>query len=219
MVAAAGRAFTLSAARTMAAAAPVRIVPFTPERQEEAAELFRSGLVQGIHPAVDRLMANFAAMKLDPEKGDIGDITRAFSRDPHSSFWLAYDGSSGDLVGQVGAHGCEDNPDYTSDCTELVRLTVVPSARGRGIAERLLEVVDAFAAERGSAHVTLSTLNYMRPACTFYEKHGFTRTKEEEFPEGAVEKILGDDAATVPADLRITHFSRPVRASRGGSSA
>ena len=205
---------------TAAAAAPVRIVPFAPEQQEAAAELFKTGLGQGIHPAVDRLMAHFAGMKLDPEKGDVGDITRAFCRDQHSCFWLAFDEASGELVGQVGAHGCEDSPDYTADCTELVRLTVATSARGCGLAERLLEKVDAFAAERGSAHVTLSTLNYMRPACAFYEKHGFARTKEEEFPEGALTKILGDDADTVPQDLRITHFSRPVGASRrGGSSA
>ena len=55
-------------------------------------------------------------------------------------------------------------------------MAVLPSARGRRIAEALLAEVERFAAERGYPRLELMTAPFLSSALRLYERYGFRRT-------------------------------------------
>ena len=59
------------------------------------------------------------------------------------------------------------------DGFEVSKMTVVPAARGRGLARRLLEVCEVAAREAGAARLYLETNSALRPAIALYESFGF----------------------------------------------
>jgi GNAT superfamily N-acetyltransferase len=54
-------------------------------------------------------------------------------------------------------------------------VAVVPSMRGRGIAEALMNEVEAFARQNGCARMFLTTTPFLTSAIRVYERFGFTR--------------------------------------------
>jgi ribosomal protein S18 acetylase RimI-like enzyme len=57
-------------------------------------------------------------------------------------------------------------------------MAVRPSARGRGIATRLLETVEAAALAQRYRRLVLSSTPFLHAALQLYERHGFRRTGE-----------------------------------------
>jgi putative acetyltransferase len=54
-------------------------------------------------------------------------------------------------------------------------VAVVPSMRGRGIAEALMNEVESFARQNGCARMFLTTTPFLTSAIRLYERFGFTR--------------------------------------------
>lgn len=57
-------------------------------------------------------------------------------------------------------------------------MAVLPSARGLGTGNRLLEQVESWAADENIARIFLSTTPFLDAAIRLYEKSGFRRTAE-----------------------------------------
>jgi len=57
-------------------------------------------------------------------------------------------------------------------------MAVVPSARGKGIARRLLEEIDKAARQNSCNRLRLSTTPFLESAIRLYERFGFTREPE-----------------------------------------
>jgi GNAT superfamily N-acetyltransferase len=61
----------------------------------------------------------------------------------------------------------------------LVRsLAVLPSERGQGTGELLLDQVENYAYENGYTRLVLSTTPFLTPAIRLYEQFGFRRSSE-----------------------------------------
>ena len=58
---------------------------------------------------------------------------------------------------------------------EIKRMYVDPDERGRGIADALLEAMEARAREEGVARVVIHTGDRQHAALRFYERHGYTQ--------------------------------------------
>ena len=54
-------------------------------------------------------------------------------------------------------------------------VAVVPSMRGRGIAEALMKEIESFAGQNGCARMFLTTTPFLTNAIRLYERFGFTR--------------------------------------------
>lgn len=63
----------------------------------------------------------------------------------------------------------------TPEFGELKRMFVSPSARGRGVARLLLDLLETEAATRGCRRVTLETGPYQPEALAFYAARGYER--------------------------------------------
>ena len=63
-----------------------------------------------------------------------------------------------------------------TDEGHLRGMSVRPSHRGSGLADRLLARVEADIRAAGCAWVTLDTTAFLLAAIRFYEKHGYRRT-------------------------------------------
>ena len=88
-----------------------------------------------------------------------------------SSLWLAM--AAGRAVGSVGAFRMPDQP--PDECI-LVGLWVDPSARGRGVGERLVQRVVDDATARGLSRVLLEVAHENARAVELYERMGFVAT-------------------------------------------
>ncbi len=91
-----------------------------------------------------------------------------------SATWVA-EHPTGRAVGLVAAF-IGDDPDDA----ELVSMWVSPTARGEGLAARLVDVVVAWAAERGTSTVSLWVTRGNDPAQRLYESAGFAVTGDHQ---------------------------------------
>jgi GNAT superfamily N-acetyltransferase len=64
---------------------------------------------------------------------------------------------------------------------EFRMLAVAPGARGRGIGERLVQAVIAYAKLQGVRRLVLSSSEHMAPAHRLYGRHGFERLPERDW--------------------------------------
>jgi GNAT superfamily N-acetyltransferase len=78
-----------------------------------------------------------------------------------------------DFTGMAGALLAEDGD------VELWGMWVDPARRGSGLATRLVDAVDRWAAEQGATHVALGVMNAADVAA-FYERLGFTPAPKPE---------------------------------------
>ena len=92
------------------------------------------------------------------------EIARRLTEGPS---WIALD--DGQVVGTVSAVEGADE-------IYLRSMAVLPSARGRGVATRLLQTAEAFAVSRQVRRLTLSTTPFLTDAIRLYEQAGFRRT-------------------------------------------
>lgn len=99
-----------------------------------------------------------------------GHLVMGLSERPSAFSVLAFDGET-----PVGLANCFEGFS-TFACRPLVNihdLAVMPGHRGRGVAERLLEQVEAIARSRGACKLTLEVLQGNRPAQRLYARVGF----------------------------------------------
>ena len=75
------------------------------------------------------------------------------------------------LVGGAGIYPTNGLPD---DTCELVKMYLVPEARGIGLGKTLIEKSLSFAEEKGYKRVYLETMPELKQALKVYEKFGFS---------------------------------------------
>ncbi|CAH2299172.1 probable N-acetyltransferase camello [Pelobates cultripes] len=103
---------------------------------------------------------------------DMLNIQKYYLQRDGYRFWVAESG--GEVVGAVAAVPSSFSSEEKH--TELKRLTVARSHRGKGIAKALCRTVIEFARNRGSDAVVLETSLPQTDAWKLYEKMGFHRT-------------------------------------------
>lgn len=113
------------------------------------------------------------ALTLD-ELPDLVDIHATYRRKGDGNFWVASIG--GAVVGCIGVL-----PLAGTDF-ELRRMYVDPASRGRGIAQRLLDVALRWCAANGVADLYLETNEQWTAAHHIYEKTGFVPVAREALP-------------------------------------
>lgn len=69
-------------------------------------------------------------------------------------------------------------PSDGHDAVELISMWVSPVARGRGVGDRLLQLVERWGAAQGATGLRLSVVPANGPAIALYERHGFLATGE-----------------------------------------
>jgi GNAT superfamily N-acetyltransferase len=112
---------------------------------------------------------------------DTPESVRKIAEDPDAGVWIAYTG--GIAVGCVYLHGLPSIP-FAAECK---RLYVKPSARGVGVAERLLDALETFAASRGFKRIYLDSKDDLKVAIRLYTKRGFVRCERyNENPQATV---------------------------------
>lgn len=72
---------------------------------------------------------------------------------------------------------------------EVRMLAVAEDARGRGVAERLMDAVEDFGRSRGARGVVLSTEPLMRAAHRLYERRGYVRDPDRDWTIGPFELL------------------------------
>ncbi len=92
-----------------------------------------------------------------------------FARTPRSAYFVA------EQAGKVlGGGGIFPTPGLPPDTVELVKLYLLPPARGRGVGKALITNCLQAARAAGYARVYLETMPELTQAVPLYEKLGFT---------------------------------------------
>ena len=100
---------------------------------------------------------------------------------PGAGIWLARDGAA--VVGCIALRPLEEK----AGCGEVKRLYVKPEYRGQGIAERLLEALEAYAREAGYGAIYLDSKDDLKTALRFYARHGYVEcARYNENPQATV---------------------------------
>ncbi|MBO1419402.1 GNAT family N-acetyltransferase [Streptomyces sp. FH025] len=83
-------------------------------------------------------------------------------------------------------------PGEADDVRELRSLWVGPRARGRGVADRLIEEVERWARATGGRTLRLAVLPGNEPALALYHRHGFVPLAEpgEPLDDGVTRELL-----------------------------
>jgi putative acetyltransferase len=90
-------------------------------------------------------------------------------RNPGSVYWIAEEDRK--IMGGCGIYPTQGLPD---GCAELVKLYLLPGARGRGTGKCLMEKCFLSAKEMGYRQLYLETLPELGKAVWLYERAGFT---------------------------------------------
>lgn len=85
-----------------------------------------------------------------------------------SQYIVAFQGE--ELIGGVGIYPTEGLP---ADTAELVKMYLIPSARGKGLGKRLMKKCIDIAAELGYQYIYLESMPALKSAVSAYEKLGF----------------------------------------------
>lgn len=103
--------------------------------------------------------------------GELKCLESVFSEAKRSAFWVVEHDKQ--IIGTFGIESC------SHETTELRRMYLDRSHRGRGIAQRMLECAEMRAREFGFSKMILSTAEVQKAAIAFYAKNGFqlVRTK------------------------------------------
>jgi putative acetyltransferase len=87
---------------------------------------------------------------------------------PRSTYYVAL--QNGDIMGGAGIYPSDGLP---PDTCELVKMYLVPEARGKGLGRLLIERSLEFAKQAGYKKVYLETMPELKKAVTVYEKFNF----------------------------------------------
>lgn len=125
---------------------------------------------QALATIVRNALAEFGANRpgtvyFDPSTDSLFEVFQA----PRSIYYVALDKEK--LVGGAGIFPSNGLP---KDVCELVKMYLVPEARGIGVGRLLIEKCLAFAKEAGYKRVYLETLPELKKAIGVYEKFNFT---------------------------------------------
>lgn len=85
-----------------------------------------------------------------------------------SAYWVAESAK-----GILGGAGIFPTPGLPGDTCELVKMYLVPEARGRGLGKKMIETCFATAREMGYKNIYLETMPELEKAVKVYEKLGF----------------------------------------------
>ena len=103
--------------------------------------------------------------------GELRKLQDVFSEAKRNAFWVV------EIDGQiVGMFGIESRSD---DSTELRRMYLDRSYRGRGIAQLMLQCAEAHARDLGFSKLILSTAEVQEAAIAFYRKSGYQFVRTE----------------------------------------
>ncbi len=149
---------------------------------DDAVQVLRANYADPVHAAA--LVQMLDAYALDPMGGGQGltDLAKAnlvpsLAARPQAFSVLAFStGAGSPPVGQaVGLVNCIEGFS-TFACKPLVNVhdvAVLASYRGRGIAEKMLVLVEAIARDRGACKLTLEVLQGNPSAIKLYKRFGF----------------------------------------------
>jgi len=137
--------------RILIRAQPIRIVQLTKENQAAQA------ILQEYYETVNVLVRD--------KPGAVQAIIDATA----SGVWLAYIGK--EVVGCVVLRRLE----FTAKSSECKRLYVKPWARGRGIADKLLDAQEIHARKEGLEWIYLDSYDDLKTAIALYERRGYER--------------------------------------------
>ena len=105
--------------------------------------------------------------------------------DPAKAAWLVE--VEGAAVGHALAGPCDlPHDEVTPDCGELKRLYLLKAHQGGGVGTRLLDTALAWLEERGPRRRWVGVWSENYGAQRLYERHGFKKVGEYEFPVGRV---------------------------------
>ena len=102
------------------------------------------------------------------------NLVAELAKRPQAFSVLAFAGEAGDQA--VGLVNCIEGFS-TFACKPLVNVhdvTVIPAYRGQRVAEKMLELVEQIALERGACKLTLEVLQGNEGAIRLYHRFGFT---------------------------------------------
>ncbi len=105
----------------------------------------------------------------DPATDHISDLLQ----EPRAAYWVVE--IDGRIVGGCGIYPTKDLPE---GCVELVKLYVLPEARGKGIATTLLNKSITKAREFGYTQIYLESMPELTTAVGLYENVGFRLINE-----------------------------------------
>lgn len=89
------------------------------------------------------------------------------------AFWIATADETGRLVGTAGVVRISD------DAFELRKMYLARETRSRGVGAALLDLCVTHARVAGACRLVLDTVDQMKDAIAFYERHGFVRDDGE----------------------------------------
>ncbi|XP_069832357.1 probable N-acetyltransferase family 8 member 5 [Dendropsophus ebraccatus] len=116
-------------------------------------------------------------------EGDLKDIEGYYMRKGHC-FWVAE--SAGEVVGTVAAAPLPGG----EKSTELKRMSVASTHRGKGVAKMLCRTLIDFARKSGCSMVVLHTTSVQFDAVRLYEKMGF-RHVDTSYQGSLINWLLG----------------------------
>jgi len=96
-------------------------------------------------------------------------LSEVFKMDNSTYFVASIDG---EIAGGAGIYPSAGLP---HDTCELVKMYLLPQARGKGLGRELLGRCIVFASETGYRHIYLETMPELYLAIALYEKYGFSR--------------------------------------------
>ncbi|MEV5238773.1 GNAT family N-acetyltransferase [Streptomyces cinnamoneus] len=105
-------------------------------------------------------------------EGDLTPLDPAQFAPPRGLYLIAYDGGTPLATG--GWRAMERNAEgYADGDAELKRMYVVPEARGRGLARRILAALEDSARQAGRRRMVLETGNRQPEAIALYTSSGY----------------------------------------------
>ncbi|MFM9371686.1 GNAT family N-acetyltransferase [Streptomyces sp. Da 82-17] len=105
--------------------------------------------------------------------GDATPLDAAMFQPPHGLYLLAYDDRDRPLA-TGGWRSQEAGPEgYSDGDAELKRMYVTPEARGRGLARRILALLEADARAAGRTRMVLETGTAQPEAIALYTSEGY----------------------------------------------
>jgi putative acetyltransferase len=126
---------------------------------------------QGIAAIIRQCLEEFGANRpgtvyYDPTTDHLFEL---FQAEPRSCYFIAE--KDGQLLGGAGIYPTDALPAGTC---ELVKMYLLPQARGLGLGRYMIDHCLATARERGFTQVYLETMPELKKAVTVYEKFGFS---------------------------------------------
>lgn len=109
------------------------------------------------------------------EKEMLGGMAEIYDSRDGSQMWIAE--LDGRIVGDIAVIRRGD------DRAQLRWFGVEMDLQGQGLGNRLLSIAMDYCREKGYRHLTLGTLDILKPARHLYAKFGFHQTEQEFFNE------------------------------------